>query len=137
MRKINEIIVHCTATKEGRETSVEEIRKWHKAQGWSDIGYHYVVYLDGSVHAGRPEPIVGAHCKGHNSYSIGVVYVGGLDKNMKAKDTRTAAQKQGLLQILKKLKVKYPNATIHGHNEYANKACPCFDAKKEYCNVTA
>lgn len=132
-RTINEIIVHCTASPEGRNLDVAAIRRMHiKDRGWSDIGYHYVVYLDGSVHEGRPVNISGAHCTGHNTHSIGVVYVGGLAKNGQPKDTRTAAQKEGLLKLLKELKRMYPKATIHGHREYANKACPCFDAWKEY-----
>lgn len=132
-RAINEIIVHCTASYEGNAMTVEQIRRMHvRERGWSDIGYHYVVYLDGSIHNGRDVNIAGAHCTGHNSHSIGVVYVGGLAKNDKPADTRTAAQKAALLKLLRKLKQLYPKATIHGHREYANKACPCFDAKKEY-----
>lgn len=132
-RAINEIIVHCTASYEGNAMTVEQIRRMHKKErGWSDIGYHYVVYLDGTVHNGRDVNISGAHCTGHNTHSIGVVYVGGLAKNGQPKDTRTDAQKEGLLKLLKELKRMYPKATIHGHREYANKACPCFDAWKEY-----
>lgn len=132
-RSINEIIVHCTASHEGQNLTVDAIRRIHvRERGWSDIGYHYVVYLDGSIHEGRPVDISGAHCTGHNTHSIGVVYVGGLLRNGKAADTRTPAQKEGLLKLLKELKRLYPKATIHGHREYANKACPCFDAKKEY-----
>ena len=135
-RSINEIIVHCTASYEGKSMTVADIRKMHiKERGWSDIGYHYVVYIDGSVHEGRDVNISGAHCTGHNTHSIGVVYVGGLDSKGKAKDTRTPAQKTGLLKLLKELKRLYPKATIHGHREYANKACPCFDAKSEYKNL--
>ena len=139
-RYIKEIIVHCTATKEGVNQTVEQIRKYHTAKppmgrGWSDIGYHYVVYLDGTIHEGRNVNISGAHCTGHNANSIGVVYVGGLDAKGNAKDTRTNAQKNGLLKLLKDLKKLYPKATIHGHREYAQKACPCFDAKKEYNNI--
>jgi N-acetylmuramoyl-L-alanine amidase len=135
-RTITEIIVHCTASPEGRNLDVAAIRRMHiKERGWSDIGYHYVVYLDGSIHAGRPLNISGAHCTGHNTHSIGVVYVGGLDKQMKAKDTRTPAQKAGLLKLLKDLKKFYPKATIHGHREFARKDCPCFDAKAEYKNL--
>lgn len=135
-RSINEIIVHCTASKEGVNMTVDQIRKYHKEhRGWSDIGYHYVVYLDGSVHEGRNVNISGAHTAGHNLHSIGVVYVGGLDKNGKAKDTRTEAQKKALRELLVKLKKLYPKATIHGHREYANKACPCYDAKKEYQDI--
>jgi len=135
-RNINQIIVHCTASYEGQEMTVEQIRRMHiKERGWSDIGYHYVVYLDGTIHNGRDVNIAGAHCTGHNTYTIGVVYVGGLAKNGKSKDTRTPAQKEGLLKLLTALKKLYPNATIHGHREYANKACPCFDAKEEYKNI--
>lgn len=76
MRKIDDIIIHCTATAEGRDVSVADIRRWHKARGFVDVGYHYVVYLDGSVHEGRPLAQVGAHCRGHNAHSVGVCYVG-------------------------------------------------------------
>lgn len=132
-RSISEIIVHCTASREGQPMTVEQIRQMHiKERGWSDIGYHYVVYLDGSIHAGRNVNVSGAHCKKHNTHSIGVVYVGGLDKNGKAKDTRTPEQKAGLVKLLKNLRRLYPKATIHGHREFAAKDCPCFDAKKEY-----
>lgn len=135
-RAINEIIVHCTASYEGNAMTVEQIRRMHiRERGWSDIGYHYVVYLDGSIHNGRDVNISGAHCSGHNLHSIGVVYVGGLAKNGKAKDTRTPAQKAGLLKLLKELKRLYPKATIHGHREYARKDCPCFDARKEYAGL--
>lgn len=134
-RVINKIIVHCTATPEGRVTTVDEIRKWHKQRGFSDIGYHYVIYLDGSVHNGRDVNLVGAHCSGYNANSIGVCYVGGCDKTMQPKDTRTAAQKDALLKLLKQLRVLYPAAKIHGHRDYANKACPSFDATTEYKNV--
>lgn len=142
-RTITEIIVHCTASREGQPMTVDAIRRMHiKERGWSDIGYHYVVYIDGSIHEGRNVNISGAHCKYHNTHSIGVVYVGGLENTpnvpyakLKPKDTRTPAQKAGLLKLLKDLKKLYPKATIHGHCEYANKACPCFDAKNEYKNL--
>ena len=133
MRRITEIIVHCSATPEGRPHTVGEIRAWHKQRGFKDIGYHYVIYLDGSIHAGRDESVIGAHCTGHNRYSIGVCYIGGMTKDMKAaKDTRTDAQKKSLLQLLRQLKKKYPQAKIYGHRNFAAKACPSFDAKKEY-----
>lgn len=131
-RSINLIVVHCSATKEGLDYTTADIKKWHLARGFSDIGYHYVIYRDGSVHNGRDVNISGAHCEGHNSHSIGVCYIGGLDKNGKECDTRTDAQKAALVKLLKTLKGMYPKATIHGHNEYANKKCPCFDAYKEY-----
>ena len=136
MRKITEIIVHCSATPEGQNFTVEDIDRWHKQKGWQGIGYHYVIYLDGSVHKGRNEEVIGAHCLGHNAYSIGVCYIGGLDKWTKAhKDTRTDAQKQALIDLLKSLKEKYPNAIIYGHRDFSKKDCPCFDAKNEYKNI--
>lgn len=135
MRKINEIIVHCTATIEGKDFKAKDIDKWHKAQGWKGIGYHYVVDLDGTIEKGRNENEVGAHCTNHNKNSIGVVYVGGLDKNGKPKDTRTEAQKKALLELIIALVIKYPQAKIYGHRDFANKECPCFDVGKEYYNI--
>ena len=133
MRNITKIIVHCTATPEGRDISVETIRGWHvKERGWSDIGYHWVIGLDGSINKGRDESISGAHAKGYNSKSVGVVYVGGCDANMKAKDTRTDAQKTSLHCLLQDLKGRYPNAEIIGHRDVSSKECPSFDAKAEY-----
>jgi len=134
-RTISEIIVHCTATPEGKPFTVEDIRRWHKAQGWSDIGYHYVVYLDGTVHKGRDVSIAGAHCLGHNAHSIGVSYIGGVDAQGHPKDTRTPQQKAALLMLLKKLKRLYPHASIHGHRDFAAKACPSFDATQEYSQL--
>ena len=131
MRTINEIIVHCSATPEGRNVTVKDIDTWHRQRGFRCIGYHYVIYLDGSVHVGRPESQVGAHRLGHNSHSIGVCYIGGVAKDGKTpKDTRTDAQKESLIKLIKELKAKYPKATVHGHREYANKACPSFDVQK-------
>lgn len=136
MRIINEIIIHCSATPEGKDYTVEQIKQWHKQRGFSDIGYHYVIYRDGSIHSGRPIERIGAHCLKHNSHSIGVCYIGGVAKDGKTpKDTRTDAQKESLIKLIKELKAKYPKATVHGHREYANKACPCFDAKSEYKNL--
>lgn len=115
---------------------MDQIRRLHIQRGFTDIGYHYVVYLDGSVHEGRPESISGAHCQGHNSISIGVCYIGGVSKDGKTpKDTRTEAQKKSLLKLLKELKVKYPKAVIHSHRDFCNKACPSFDATKEYSSL--
>lgn len=135
-RIIKEIIVHCTATPEGKDYTVDSIRQWHLQRRFSDIGYHYVIHLDGSISKGRDESIIGAHCTGHNTYSIGVCYVGGCKSDGKTpKDTRTSAQKQALLDLLKKLKNKYKGVSIHSHRDYANKACPSFDATKEYANI--
>ena len=132
MRQIKEIILHCSATAEGRDYTVADIDRWHKARGWRGIGYHYVIYRDGSVHPGRPVEQIGAHCTGHNANSIGICYIGGLAADNKTpKDTRTPAQIQALRDLVGELKKKYPNATIHGHREFANKACPCFDVNTD------
>lgn len=132
MRHITEIIIHCTATPEGRDFTVNQIREWHRARGFADIGYHYVIHLDGSVDEGRPLTQIGAHCTGHNAQSIGIAYVGGLKVDGKtAKDTRTAKQKTALKNLLRNLRTQFPNATVHGHNEFASKACPCFDVRTQ------
>lgn len=132
MRTINKIIIHCTATAEGKDFTVEDIRRWHvKGNGWKDIGYHFVIYRDGSVHLGRKLEQAGAHTNGYNTNSIGIVYVGGCAADGKrAKDTRTPEQKRALLSLVKELKHQYPDATIHGHREFDNKACPSFDVRK-------
>lgn len=136
MRKINEIIVHCAATPEGKNFKAADIDRWHRDRKMKCIGYHYVVDLDGTVEPGRPESEIGAHCLGHNQNSIGVCYVGGLAADGRTpKDTRTAAQKEALLALLKKLRAKYPKASIHGHRDFAAKACPSFDATREYNNI--
>lgn len=132
MRNITRIIVHCTATKAGREVTVAEIDSWHRARGFRKIGYHYVVNLQGEVLAGRQEAEIGAHCLGRNANSIGVVYVGGLDDSGNPADTRTDAQKISLRRLIEDLKARYPSATVHSHYEFAPKACPCFDAGAEY-----
>lgn len=135
-RKITEIIVHCAATPEGKDYTVADIKKWHLQRGFSDIGYHWVVYRDGSINKGRDESKSGAHCTGHNTNSIGICYIGGMDAaNKNAKDTRTEAQKASLLKKLKELKAQYPGAKIRGHRDFAAKACPSFDATKEYANI--
>lgn len=134
-RVITAIILHCTATPEGEDYTVEQIRQMHLARGFSDIGYHYVIDRAGNVHPGRSELIAGAHCTGHNTRSIGVCYVGGCPARTtpgwktKYKDTRTPAQKIALARLVKELCRRYPGATVHGHNEFANKACPSFNVK--------
>lgn len=135
-RKVDQIILHCTATPEGEDYTVEQIRQMHLARGFSDVGYHFIIGRDGKVHAGRPEAIAGAHCTGHNTRSIGVSLVGGCpartvkDWNKKSKDTRTAAQRAALEKLVKELLGRYSGATVHGHNEFANKACPSFNVKE-------
>jgi len=140
MRKINKIIVHCTATQESKDVSLDEVRRWHLKRGWRDIGYHFLIQRDGTVEEGRPIEQSGAHTKGHNWDSIGVAYVGGVEDEKKkdkwiAKDTRTPEQKDSLVDLLCQLKDAY-GGTIYGHNNYSSKSCPCFDAKLEYQNIS-
>ena len=138
MREIKYIVVHCSDTIEGQNFTIDDIRRWHtapkpKGNGWQDIGYHYVIHLDGSIHKGRDESVVGAHVEGYNKNSIGVCYIGGKEAGtFRAKDTRTPAQKESLIRLLMQLVVKYPDAQIVGHRDLANRKCPCFDAKNEY-----
>lgn len=135
MRKIDYIIIHCSATKEGIDWKAKDIDQWHKQRGFNKIGYHYVIDLDGTVEMGRDENEVGAHCVGYNKTSIGICYVGGLDRNLNPKDTRTDKQKEALWNLVIKLLAKYPNANVYGHYKFAKKACPCFNVEKEFENV--
>ena len=155
-RRIDYIAVHCTATPEGRDLTVEQIRKQHKSQGWADVGYHYIIYRDGTVNIGRDVDVSGAHVSGYNANSIGVSYVGGLENRpgvaysqLKAKDTRTEAQKASLMALLMDLRKLYPKAKIQGHRDFSPdrnhdgvispdewvKDCPSFDAKFAYRNI--
>jgi N-acetylmuramoyl-L-alanine amidase len=146
MRDIDHIVIHCTATKEGVDYSVEQVRDWHvNGRGFRDIGYHFFIRLDGTIDKGRPIEQAGAHAKGYNKHSIGVVYVGGLDSYGKPKDTRTVAQFHALRRCVETLKVIYGDVEVVGHRDLsvdlngdgmisANewmKACPCFDVKTE------
>lgn len=136
-RNIKYIVVHCTATKEGYDFTAKQIGEWHKQLGWTEIGYNYVVRLNGEVEVGRDVNKIPSHVQGYNTNSIGIVYVGGVDKNIAAKDTRNKEQKSTLLYMLKELKKLYPNAIIQGHRDFpkVKKACPCFDAKTEYNKI--
>lgn len=131
MRKIDLIIIHCTATPEGRHVTVTDVTEWHKQKGFKTIGYHYLIGLNGEIWKGRDENEIGAHCEGHNATSIGICYVGGLAKDgVTAKDTRTKKQSDTLVKLTKELKAKYTSAVIHGHNEFASKACPSFNVQQ-------
>lgn len=133
MRAISKIIIHCSATPEGRDVSVEDLRKWHvEERGWSDIGYHFFIDLNGEIHECRPLERTGAHTRGHNFDSIGVCYAGGLDLDHQAKDTRNSLQKESLQHLLCQLKGLYPKSVVYGHNDFSSKECPSFNAKEEY-----
>lgn len=134
---VSEIILHCSATKEGADIKASSIDKWHREKGWKKIGYHYVIDLDGTIEKGRFDNEDGAHCVGHNSKAIGICYIGGLDKDGKPKDTRTIEQKETLYSLVYDLMGTYNLnlEQIHCHNEFAKKDCPCFkiaDFRMEY-----
>ena len=138
MRTIRRIIVHCFATREGQHFTIDDARRWHtdpppKGNGWRDVGYHAVVLLDGTVQRGRPDAVVGAHVAGHNHDSLGIAYVGGMTRDGKSpKDTRTPAQVAALDREIEAWLDRYGrHVTVHGHNEYADKACPSFNVARD------
>ena len=134
MRHITLIVIHCSAVKPDQQSSAAQIDSWHRQRGFHlGIGYHYVIRRDGTLEMGRPEYMVGAHCKNHNQHSIGVCYEGGLNARGDPADTRTEAQKRTMRQLINELRERYPKAIVVGHhNLNPLKACPCFDAIKEY-----
>lgn len=126
------LVLHCSATRPVQDIGAAEIRKWHKAQGWTDIGYHFVIRRDGRVENGRRVDAVGAHVAGHNHYSVGICLVGGIgNKTFAPEENFTRAQWSALKGLIKELRSKYPKAKIVGHRDFpgVNKACPCFEAK--------
>ena len=137
MKDVLYIVVHCTSTRVNQKWTVEDIDRCHQAKNGAMIGYHWVIYQDGSIHEGRKEKYAGAHIKHYNEHAIGVCYVGGLDEKGRYADTRTPEQKAALWFLLKDLKESYPQAKIIGHRDFPNvhKRCPCFDAQKEYATL--
>ena len=131
MRNINEVFIHCSATMPHLDIGVEEIRRWHKARGWRDVGYHWVIRRDGTVEQGRPESQVGAHVRLHNLYTIGVCLVGGINEDMEPEANYTDAQWESLETLVEDIMERYdltePSLQVRGHNEVSTKACPCFN----------
>ena len=133
MKDVLYIVIHCSCTKPNQKWTVEDIDRCHKAKNWTMIGYHWVIYKDGSIHQGRDEKYAGAHVKHYNDHAIGVCYIGGVDEKGRYADTRTPEQKASLWYLLKDLKESYPNAKIVGHRDFPNvaKKCPCYDVQSE------
>jgi N-acetyl-anhydromuramyl-L-alanine amidase AmpD len=145
MRDIDMVVIHCSATRQGKDYTVDTLRSWHKQRGFNDIGYHFIIHLDGRIEKGRPIEKPGAHAKGFNTQSIGVCYVGGLGTDNKAKDTRTVSQIHALRSIVEVLKVMFPIERVVGHRDLSvdlngdgvitpnewMKSCPCFDVQTE------
>ena len=131
-KKTNWIVLHCSATRGSQDFGAADIRRWHKAQGWRDIGYHFVIRRDGKVEKGRALDAIGSHVKGHNADSVGICLVGGIDdKTWQPADNFTPAQWKSLKQLVDTLVKRYPAAKVLGHRDFpkVQKACPCFDAK--------
>ena len=141
MRAIKLIVIHCSAVRPGQQSSAKDIDNWHKERvthgiHWKGIGYHYVVRRDGTVETGRNLADVGAHVVGHNKYSIGICYEGGLDAAGKACDTRTPEQVRALRELVERMHAYFPEAVIVGHHDLdPRKACPCYDVVKEYWDL--
>jgi N-acetyl-anhydromuramyl-L-alanine amidase AmpD len=153
MRKINMIVIHCSATLEGKAFNAAAIDAMHKQRGFKKIGYHFVVGLDGKIEEGRKLDEVGAHAQGYNANSIGICYIGGIGRNAKGnlvgKDTRTQLQKDAMANLVRQMKLKFPNARVLGHRDLSPdlnkdgkitseefiKECPCFNAIPEYDGV--
>ena len=138
MRKIDLIVIHCSATRSDRRFSVEDLIACHNAR-FGFTGYHYYITRDGQLYQTRHENLPGAHARHYNQHSIGICYEGGLTPEGAYADTRTAAQKHALHALLRSLKADYPDAHILGHRDLPGvaKACPCFDAAEEYRDLKA
>ena len=131
MREISKIIIHCSATPPDMDIGRSEIDRWHKQRGWSGIGYHFVIRRDGGIETGRPVSRMGAHTKGHNRDSIGVCWIGGVDAQNKPEDNRTQEQRHAMGDLVSELRRQYPQAQVHGHRDFARKACPSFVVEHE------
>ena len=136
MRTITLIVIHCSSVRPWKRSSAKDIDGWHKDKGWKGIGYHFVVRRDGTVETGRPLSEAGAHVVGHNRYSIGICYEGGLNAEGEAADTRTPEQVRALRELVEEMHGRFPRAVIVGHRDLnPRKKCPCFDAVKEYWDL--
>jgi N-acetylmuramoyl-L-alanine amidase len=137
MRDLKRIILHCSATAEGKEISLETIRKWHvEGRGWSDVGYHFLIHLDGDIESARPLDKSGAHTRGHNGDSIGICYIGGVDADNNPKDTMNDCQEEAFRELVFSLRmVSDEDLTLHGHNEFSSKACPSFKVSEKFSDI--
>jgi len=130
VRLITKVIIHCAATKPSMDIGASEIKKWHLDRGWKDIGYHYVIRRNGDIENGIAVALAGSHTKGHNANSIGICLVGGINDKGEPESNFTKAQWATLERLVRVLKVDFPHATVHGHREFAAKACPSFDVQE-------
>jgi len=126
MRSIEKIIIHCAATPNGKDFRAYHIDRWHRQRGFDMIGYHYVIEINGNVATGRTEDLIGAHCAGYNSKSIGICLIG--------TDEFNELQTEALVALIQDIIIRYPDAIVHGHYEFSPKTCPNFDVK-EFCKL--
>ena len=145
-RKIDLIVIHCTATRDGERLSKKALEEYHKSLGYTECGYHYYVRRDGQILAMRDIRKAGAHVRGYNSHSIGIAYEGGLDSDGNPKDTRTDYQRNSLHLLVSSLLLDFPDSKVVGHRDLSpdlngdgdvspcewQKVCPCFDVKSEF-----
>lgn len=145
MRRIDLIVIHCSATREDHPFTEHDLDTAHRLRGFDGIGYHFYVRRNGDIKSTRAVERVGAHVRGYNAHSIGICYEGGLDSHGLAKDTRTEWQQHSLRVLVRALKMDYPEARVVGHRDLSpdvngngevepmewTKECPCFEVKKE------
>lgn len=148
MRKINLIVIHCSATRADRSLTPDDLELAHRRRGFNGTGYHYYVRKDGTVHLTRPTERIGAHARGFNTCSIGVCYEGGLDCRGRPADTRTPEQRAMLRLLVHQLQEEFPGCRVCGHRDLSPdlnrngeiepeewiKTCPCFEVKAEFAS---
>ena len=148
-KRTDYLVVHCSATRPEMDVGVNDIRKWHMAKGWIDVGYHYVIRRNGVVEAGRRLHTIGAHVKGYNATSVGICLVGGLDKGSQPADNFTPSQKKSLRKLLVELSARFTSAKVLGHRDLSPdvngdgvidrrewlKDCPCFDVQEWWAGL--
>lgn len=137
MRDIDEIIVHCTATKPSMNIGVKEVDKWHRQRGWNGCGYHAVIRRDGTVEYGRDYETQGAHVRGHNENTIGIAYAGGIGENLEPEDNMTDEQEFSMLCLIEELRFQFGDLRVTGHNDYSYKACPSFKVETKFPGINA
>lgn len=139
MTRIDFIAIHCSATPAGSDIGAADIKRWHREKGWRDIGYHYVIRLDGTVEKGRADNVPGAHEPRINRNSLSVCLVGGspkvgsvAHKKGLGENTYTPQQWASLEKLVRQLKTKHPAAEVIGHRDVPGvaKACPSFNVRR-------